>query len=70
MFLFLILDICLPPGFIDYNPEIIYLFKVNNRNTRKKCEICSNLQQRHQNDVMKDILVSLLLTLNILHTFL
>ena len=26
-----------------YNPAIINLFKVNNRNTRKRCEICSKL---------------------------
>ena len=25
------------------NPANIYLFKVNNRNTRKRCEICSKL---------------------------
>ena len=25
------------------NPDNIYLFKVNNRNTRKRCEICSRL---------------------------
>ena len=25
------------------NPVNIYLFKVNNRNTRKRCEICSKL---------------------------
>ena len=25
------------------NPTNIYLFKVNNRNTRKRCEICSKL---------------------------
>ena len=24
-------------------PANIYLFKVNNRNTRKRCEICSKL---------------------------
>ena len=35
-------------------PVNIYLFKFNNRNTRKRCEICSK---------------SLLLTLNIFHTF-
>ena len=34
------------------NPANIYLFKVSNRNTRKKCEICSKLtiktpEQRH-----------------------
>ena len=37
------------------NPINIYLFKVNNRNTRKKYEICSHLHT--------------LLTLNIFHTF-
>ena len=25
------------------NPANIYFFKVNNKNTRKRCEICSNL---------------------------
>ena len=25
------------------NPGNIYLFKVNNKNTRKRCEICSKL---------------------------
>ena len=46
----------------------IYLLKVNNKNTRKRCEICSNLTiktpERRQCDVA---LVSLLLTLNIFH---
>ena len=27
----------------QYNPANIYLFKANNRNTRKGCEICSKL---------------------------
>ena len=35
----------------DLNPANIYLFKVNNRNTRKRCEIRSKLTiktpQRH-----------------------
>ena len=31
-------------------PANIYLFKVNNRNTRKRCEICSKLTIKHQND--------------------
>ena len=35
-----------------------YMFKVNNRNTRLRCEICSKLT----------IKISLLLTLNILYT--
>ena len=28
---------------LRYNPTNIHLFKVNNRNTRKRCEICSKL---------------------------
>ena len=51
-------------------PVNIYLFKDNNGNTRKRCEICSKLiiktyEQRHWRDV---VLLSLLLTLNIYHT--
>ena len=34
----------------EIDPANIYLFKVNNRNTRKGCEICSKLT-KHQNDV-------------------
>ena len=30
-------------GLIAVSPANIYLFKVNHRNTRKKCEICSKL---------------------------
>ena len=46
----------------------IYLFKVNQRNTSKRCETCSKLtiktpERRHVT------LVFLLLTLNIFHTF-
>ena len=46
-------------------PTRIYLFKVNNGNTRTRCEICSKLKinQRHQNDVNDVALMSLLLTL-------
>ena len=33
-------------------PANIYLFKVDNRNTRKRCEICSKLTTRHQKDVI------------------
>ena len=29
-----------------FNPAGHYLFKVNNRNTRTKCEICSNLKMK------------------------
>ena len=52
----------------------IYLFKVNNRSTRKSCEICLKLTQRfayvftgYRNDV---VLMSLSSTLNIFHMFL
>ena len=31
---------------LSYNPAGIYLFKVNNRNTRTKCEICSELTMK------------------------
>ena len=37
------------------NPAGNYMFKVNNKNTRAKCEICSKLAMK-------------LLTLNIFHT--
>ena len=38
--------------FVRTNPANIYFFKVNNRNTRKRCEICSKFtikkpQRRH-----------------------
>ena len=49
------------------SPARIYLLKVNNRNTKTRCEICSKLTiktvERHQ-----WLLVSFLLTLNIFHT--
>ena len=45
------------------NPAGNYMLKVNNRNTRTRCEICSNLTLKTQN-----VLVSLLLTLNIFYT--
>ena len=62
------------------NPAGIYLFKVNNRNTRTRCEICSRLtiktpERRHWHRsgvfivnfelVSHLVLVFLLLTLNI-----
>ena len=43
-------------------PANIYFFKVNNRNRRKRCEICSKLTLKHQNDV-SDVLLFLLLIL-------
>ena len=53
----------------------IYLFKVNNKKQKQK--ICSNLtiktlkqhKKEHQSDLIDVVLVSLLLTLNIILTF-
>ena len=39
---------CLHNGFL--NPTGNYIFKVNNRNTRTRCEICSKLAIKTQND--------------------
>ena len=50
-------------------PADIYLWEVNIRNTRVRCEICSKLTIKHQNDVIYVALVFLLITLNIFHTF-
>ena len=53
------------------HPAGVYLFNVNKRITRIKCEKCSKLiiktPERRQNNVNDDILVSLLLTLNKFH---
>ena len=46
----------------------IYLFKDNNRNTRKRCEKRSKLTIENQNDV-NEVMVFLLLNLNIFHTY-
>ena len=45
------------------------MFTDNKRNTRKRCEICSNLTIKHLNDVNDTALVFLLLPLKIFHTF-
>ena len=39
-------------------PVNVYLFKVNNRNTRKRCGICSKLTINHQDNV-DDVITSL-----------
>ena len=49
-------------------PVNIYLFKFNNRNTRKWCGICSKLIIKTPEHVIDVVLVFLLLTLNIFHT--
>ena len=43
------------------------MFKVNNRNSRTRCEICSKLTIK---DAIGVVQISLLLTLNIFHTLL
>ena len=63
------------PKVVPMNPANNYMFKVNNKNTRSRCEICSKLtiktpERRHENDVNGFVLVFLLLTLNIFHTLL
>ena len=40
-------------------PAKIYLFKLNNRNTRERCEICLILRIKNQNDVIDVILMFL-----------
>ena len=58
--------------FSIYKMEIsanIYLFKVNDRNTIKKCEICSKLTIKKTEWRQWRLLVFLLLTLKIFQTF-
>ena len=50
------------------SPANIYLFIVNSKNTRKRCEICLKLAKKHQNDV-NDVVLFLVLTLNVFRTF-
>ena len=44
-------------------PANIYLFKVSNRSTRKKCEICSKLTKKLTLNIFSTFIVFLLLTL-------
>ena len=57
------------PWFFDCaNSASVFLLKVNNRNTKRKCEICSKLTiKTPEGRVLGVVLVSLLLTLNIFH---
>ena len=48
-------------------PSSIYLLKDSNRNTRKRCGICSKLRWKHQSNVNDVVLVFSLVTLNIFH---
>ena len=51
-------------------PAGICLLKVNNRNPRTRCKICSKLTIKTTERHHGVVLVSLLLTLNIIHTLL
>ena len=42
---------------VNHNSTNIYLFKVSNRNTRKKCKVFSKLAVNHQNNVIEVVLV-------------
>ena len=57
---------------IGYNPASNYMFKVNNRDTKTRCKICSKLTiktpERHQWRGV--VLVSLLFTLKTFHALL
>ena len=53
---------------MNESPANIYLFKVNNRNTKKRCELCSKLTMNTL-ERLHVILVFLLLTLNIFTPF-
>ena len=48
-------------------PANIYLSKVSNRNTRKRCS--NKVNSRHQNNVNDVVMMSILLTLNIFTAF-
>ena len=54
---------------IGYNPASNYMFKVNNRDTKTRCKICSKLTiktpERHHWHISHLVLVFLLITLNI-----
>ena len=55
---------------IKKNVPSLYLFKINNRSTRQRFEICLKLKpKKKQNDVNDVALVFLLLALGIFHTF-
>ena len=57
---------------LGFNPVNIYLFKVNNRNTRKSCEICSKLTKTPELmflmlTLSKKILAEILLGNDLIH---
>ena len=55
--------------YLSSNPASIYLFKINNENTRRRCEILLKLTIKISEDVIDFVPLSLLLALNICHNF-
>ena len=55
--------------YLSSNPASIYLFKINNENTRRRCEILLKLTIKISEDVIDVVPLSLLLALNICHNF-
>ena len=51
------------------DPANIYLVKVNNRNTTERCEMCSKITIKTLDRFNDVVLVSLLLTVNIISSF-
>ena len=55
---------CIPLNLSTPVPGGIYLLKINNRNTKKSCEICSKLTIKTPEHISHFVLVFLLLTLS------
>ena len=53
----------------DTTPVNKHMLKINDRNTKTRCEICSKLTIKTLKYVIEVVLVPLLLTLEIFHTF-
>ena len=55
--------------YIKCNPTNIYLFKITTEALEKVVKYVQSKQEKQQNDVNDVVLVFLLVTLNIFHTF-
>ena len=60
---------CLQGSWRRLCPANVYLFKVNNRTTRKRCEIYFKVNNKNTRTTSDVAMVFLLLTLNIFYTF-
>ena len=54
---------------LDYDPANIYLFIVKIETVEKGLQYVQRKQQKHQSDINNGVLLFLLFTLNIFHTF-